>query len=359
MGASSIIRQSDIAGVPPRADHIHASYPLFDWLRFALASIVALGHERIITLPWAGNFAVQVFFALSGWLIGGILLRTPRSGLPGFFFNRATRIWIPYFTAVAVLYATALVKDGWAPRFAQFLFYDVTFTHNWFIEKTPSVLAQMPMQGTGAGFWSICVEEQFYLAAPLALLLLPGGRHPLLWVVIAAVACLSGGWYGSISLGVLAAVLRARHGDWHLRTIARAAFAAIVALFAVTMAIRPDLYGALVPACAIAIVMLTAIGGARSATGEFFGGVAFPLYLYHWVGVFGANAIERVAHVALPAPGWVAYAIAVAFACGAYVAIDGTVMTRRSRYFTVARGRALGIIAYALYTVGIVGGLRA
>jgi peptidoglycan/LPS O-acetylase OafA/YrhL len=48
-------------------------------------------------IPWdtAANLAVQIFFALSGWLIGGILLRTDVQDLPRFYFNRATRIWIP------------------------------------------------------------------------------------------------------------------------------------------------------------------------------------------------------------------------------------------------------------------------
>ena len=84
-----------------------ASFPLFDWLRFVLASVVALGHGGVIEWEYSGYLAVQVFLALSGWLIGGILLETPREGLPRFFFNRATRIWIPYGIAVLLLYGVA------------------------------------------------------------------------------------------------------------------------------------------------------------------------------------------------------------------------------------------------------------
>ncbi len=343
------------ASVGKRDDH--ASFPLFDWLRFALASIVALGHENIITIPWAGNFAVQVFFALSGWLIGGILLRTDAAGIPKFFFNRATRIWIPYFISVAVLYGFAFAKEGAGARFAEFLFYDLTFTHNWFIDKIPAVVAQMPMNGTGAGFWSICVEEQFYLAAPIVLVLFPWGRQPLLWVAIAALACVSGGWYGSISLGVLAAVLNLRHGNWHLRTLPQAAFVAIIAIFAAVVVIDPGLYTIIVPFCAISIVMLCAVDGARSPVGQFAGGIAFPLYLYHWVGIFVINAIARYAGVTFPSSGLAAYAVAVGAAAVAYVAIDRVVMDRRAPYFTRARGRALGVIAYSLLAVGIIGGL--
>src|SRR4051794_24080006 len=64
------------------------SFPLFDWLRFILASAVALSHEGILRWQFAGNFAVQVFFALSGWLIGGILLRAEFKRLPHFYYNR-------------------------------------------------------------------------------------------------------------------------------------------------------------------------------------------------------------------------------------------------------------------------------
>jgi peptidoglycan/LPS O-acetylase OafA/YrhL len=70
-----------------------AGYPIFDWLRFVLASIVALDHVDLIAhSEITGNLAVQVFFSLSGWLIGGILLNSRFEQLPRFFFNRATRI---------------------------------------------------------------------------------------------------------------------------------------------------------------------------------------------------------------------------------------------------------------------------
>ncbi|MFL6720590.1 MAG: acyltransferase family protein, partial [Sphingomonas sp.] len=192
------------------------SFPLFDWLRFVLASSVALSHEGVLRWQFAGNFAVQVFFALSGWLIGGILLKTKFSELPRFYYNRGTRIWIPYVFAVAAIYGLSAVRDPLTVHYFKFLFYDLTFTHNWFIPKIASVIATMPLKGTGTHFWSISVEEQFYLAAPLLIVLLPFGRSIIFWVLIAAFANLSQSWYGSISLGVLAAVVRLKVGDWQL-----------------------------------------------------------------------------------------------------------------------------------------------
>jgi peptidoglycan/LPS O-acetylase OafA/YrhL len=58
------------------------SYPLLDWLRFVLAVAVVLSHGGAIVWNEAGNFAVQVFFALSGWLIGGILVAGEIKNLP-------------------------------------------------------------------------------------------------------------------------------------------------------------------------------------------------------------------------------------------------------------------------------------
>jgi hypothetical protein len=59
-------------------DHVqsHKHYPAFDYLRIVLAIVVAVGHSGLIVWEPAGNYSVQVFFALSGWLIGGILLRS-------------------------------------------------------------------------------------------------------------------------------------------------------------------------------------------------------------------------------------------------------------------------------------------
>src|SRR5450759_3071605 len=106
-------------------------YPWFDWLRLALAAMVLLSHEGLIEFwPQAGNFAVQVFFALSGWLIGGLLFNLPRHELPRFFFNRALRIWCPYFFALGLLVAVSLLREPVTPKWTEFVFYDATSVYN-------------------------------------------------------------------------------------------------------------------------------------------------------------------------------------------------------------------------------------
>jgi len=330
------------------------SFPLFDWLRFVLASAVALTHAQVITWEPAGNFAVQVFFALSGWLIGGILLRSGPRDLPRFYFNRGTRIWIPYVLAVAAIYLLGAGRDGTNGNFFDFLFFDLTFTHNWFIEKIPEVTHTMPLEGTGSHFWSISVEEQFYLAAPLLIVFASVGRNLGFWIAIALAACLSGSWYGSISLGVLAAVAQQRFGDWHCGY--RWLFALIVGSCAAAVLLNPEIYPWVAPPAAIAIVLATAAPGRRSAIGEFFGGVSYPLYLYHWMGVFAANALASRVELDALVIGAAAYVIAVIVGATAYMAVDRNVLRWRRGGYTHIRGVAFSTTAYLLLITGIIGG---
>ena len=169
-------------------------YPAFDYLRIGLAIIVAAapGHAGLITWEHSGTYAVQVFFALSGWLIGGILLRSTPRDLPRFYFNRATRIWIPYFVAIALLFTASVTKDRHIADWFELFFYDITFVYNfWGLERV--AVLQAPLAATGNHFWSICAEEQFYLFAPCLITLIPAkvGREIWFWAFMSTVALAS------------------------------------------------------------------------------------------------------------------------------------------------------------------------
>jgi peptidoglycan/LPS O-acetylase OafA/YrhL len=337
-----------------------AGYPIFDWLRFVLASIVALGHAELIThSEIAGNLAVQVFFSLSGWLIGGILLNSRLKQLPRFFFNRATRIWLPYFFAVGALYALSAVREPVTARWLEFLYYDVTFTHNWFSLRPDAVqaLSEMPLKGTGNGFWSISVEEQFYLIAPLIIVAVKFGRSPLLWVLISAIL-----WFfqltdfASISLGVLAATTQRLHGNLHLRTWLIAVLVGICLMSLLTLTTISYALGA--PFFAISVVLLCARPGYRHSIGMFAGAISYPMYLNHWMGAFLISGIaKRVDWLAQPATGLLSYALGVAAGALAYLMIDRMVMANRSKFYSPMVGRTLAAVAYTLVLLGMLGGL--
>ena len=346
----------DNASTNPEARKL-SSYPLFDWLRFILASIVALAHAKVIGGgETTANLAVQVFFALSGWLIGGILLQTLRAELPRFFFNRATRIWLPYFFAILALYALSALRDPLSLRWLEFLFYDVTFTHNWFSLRPDPLLAfaQMPLNGTGNHFWSIAVEEQFYLLAPLIIVVIGFGRKPIFWVI--AVLFLFAFHvvdFPSICLGVFAAILKQKYGDWHLRPRAILGLG-VAAVLSFVVLINIAYYSFAAPVFSVVIVLIAARPGPRLPLGIFAGGISYPMYLNHWMGAFVAHGIvKRVDFLPPLAEGLLSYFGGVLAGITAYLIVDRIVMASRDAYYFPALGYSLGVAAYFLVSCGL------
>lgn len=331
-------------------------FPAFDWLRFVLASAVVMDHSGWQFWEHGGNFAVQTFFALSGWLIGSILLSITAVDLPRFFFNRATRIWIPYFFAVTAIYSLAFLKGMDIPHFAKALFYDLTFTHNWFVH--PDVISNLPLDGTNRHFWSIAVEEQFYLAAPLFMMFVPYGKTASMWIVVSVLAMMfAPGWYAAISLGVLAAALRKESGAWHLAPMVRASLATIVICSGIILANQPEAYEMLAPFAAISIVLLLAVEGNRHKLGIFAGGMSYPFYLNHWIGIFFMNLVAKTLGVHIPLQPLLAYLVSFAACSVIYFAIDYNIQRYRSAFFDKSIGKILAANAYTLCAAGVIGGL--
>lgn len=330
------------------------SYPLLDWLRFFLASVVVLGHQGLrFPEPINGSLAVAIFLALSGWLIGGILIASDLRDLSRFFYNRATRIWAPYFAAVAMLYCVAAVRQGIDKNWLRYLYYDVTFTHYTFV-RLPIDLISMPLRGTATHFWSISVEEQFYLVAPLVMLFLAKGKSIAAWLIITLALVLDNSVFAPIAAGVCAAILNRDQAI--AATPVRRRWAALVA----AMAFAGLLFWNIEPwrsVFAISLVITLTAPGRRGGLGLFAGGISYPLYLNHWMGAFVVNALSHyivefphALHVAA------SYVVSVVAAGIAWFIIDRQVMTWRDRLYTPTRGRVLGFGAYALVGTGIVGG---
>lgn len=106
-----------------------------------------------------GWFGVDVFFVLSGYLIGSELLRPVRDGeasnLVTFYIKRTFRI-LPVFWLVLAIYVfwpglreAPTMAPAW--RF-------VTFTMNWGLD--------VRVARSFSHAWSLCVEEHFYLILP-------------------------------------------------------------------------------------------------------------------------------------------------------------------------------------------------
>ncbi len=332
-------------------------YPFFDFLRITLATVVMLYHSGVLTWSQSGNLAVQVFFSLSGWLIGSILCSTQAADLPKFYFNRSARIWIPYFVGLTLLLGLGAWRDQVNLKWLEIAFYKTTFVYNIF--GTPQLaefVAQMPLKGTGSHFWSINAEEQFYLLSPLLLVILArfGGRSILTWLLIAAVA-----WYydiyTSIIFGVLAAVIRNQYPEFFDFKLVRAAGCATAIIAALAIYAGYD-YFSLVPFLAIGVVITLAVSGKRNRVGTFLGGISYPLYLNSWVGFFATNFVlskfglkETVFSTLL---GIIAsYAVASAH----YLYIDKRVSGIRDAVYTEKLGIAVMVTGYVLVVAGIAG----
>ncbi len=144
-----------------------------------IAAQGGLGHQLDLALD-AGWIGVQLFFVLSGFLITGILLDTrDRAGyFRGFFARRVLRIFPLYYAVLLVAFvvipAVTSVPAGHGDHQVWLWCYLSNFA-----------------QPLGHGepslphFWSLAVEEQFYLVWPLVVYL--AGRRGVIAVALAMV----------------------------------------------------------------------------------------------------------------------------------------------------------------------------
>ena len=147
--------------------------PGLDGLRACSIVEVMVSHLAITNrLPWIpafivallgirGGWGVTVFFVISGFLITHLLVleetRSGRISLGAFYARRALRILPPALAYLAVVAVAAFA--GWVRVTPTDLLSSVFFFRN---------LTQSPDLYT-AHFWSLSIEEQFYLCWPLTL----------------------------------------------------------------------------------------------------------------------------------------------------------------------------------------------
>ncbi len=144
-----------------------------DHLRALAIIIVFVYHYNIFAQPaglydWLGHWGwtgVDLFFVLSGYLIGGQLFSRLAKDQPvsygEFYFKRSLRILPAYFFVLALY----LIFPGFKER-SQLppVWKMLTFTQNFGLD--------IANQGAFSHAWSLCIEEQFYLLLPLLIIAL-------------------------------------------------------------------------------------------------------------------------------------------------------------------------------------------
>ena len=123
-----------------------------------------------------GGFAVSVFFLLSGYLIASLLigehLRTGTISLRQFYIRRTLRIFPAMYAALIACWVLTSLHVLRGPLRLGAAVLNLLYLQNY----TRWVMLVKGVDGSyipGTGqFWSLCIEEHFYLLFPLLLLLL-------------------------------------------------------------------------------------------------------------------------------------------------------------------------------------------
>jgi peptidoglycan/LPS O-acetylase OafA/YrhL len=227
---------------------------------------------------WLG---VDLFFVLSGYLITRILVesRGTRTYFRDFWWRRALRI-LPVYLAVLVVFAFAYGIHGYERWFLMCLTFCMNFAG----------VGGVPHPDGGGPFWSLAVEEQFYLIWPFVVLFAP--RRVLVGLATALVVVEPVARYFTVAhLGPDAFDLTWCRSDG-------LALGALVALWATTPAAQRLRPATVVAAFACISVVAFAIAGVRVDP------LGNALRIEEVVPLFAAAAVAAIAWSDAPALGF-------------------------------------------------------
>jgi peptidoglycan/LPS O-acetylase OafA/YrhL len=288
----------------------------------AIASVLVY-HIWPSLIP-GGYVGVDVFFVISGYLITGSLLKefdsTGDISITGFYARRIRRL-LPAATLVSISVALTIPifpQAQWSD-IASSLLASALYVQNWFLAAQAVDYLADDARGPMNHFWSLSVEEQYYIIWPLILL-------PVLKLAMKAAFSprVTFGWFVGIiaamslaysiyltpldpgpayfatttrvwelALGGLLAVLQGKYliSD-RQRTLL--GFAGVCSIVVACVAYRDTTefpgYTALLPTMGSAAVILsngvTAPWSARKVLSskifQHFGDISYSLYLWHW-----------------------------------------------------------------------------
>ena len=159
--------------------------PALDGLRTVAVYLVVLFHS---VLSWmrGGFIGVDLFFVLSGFLVTNVMLAEHRTTgsiqLRRFYARRVRRLLPAALIAIVIICILASVVE---PRLVAMSFVNdarssLLYVANWnFLGASTNYFADDVNKSPFLHFWSLAIEEQFYFAFPLLLVVLTKFAQPL------------------------------------------------------------------------------------------------------------------------------------------------------------------------------------
>lgn len=336
-----------------------------DGIRGAAALAVVVAHyfgevehgTRALAFGWLG---VDVFFVLSGFLIGSIILQQHErpNFFKSFYLRRAARI-IPVYAIVCVLTliaASLTAGHAWSDHPFGGSVY-ATFGTNF---------AMTAWGGGGTWLkptWTLDVEEQFYLVLPLLIYFTPRRWLPaflaVLWssalllrIVLAPInemaaltllPCRSDLLLSGVGIALLNHEFDLSRSVFALRVGALAALASTFLVVLVWSSSILTTWGESLVGVWVAAFLLAVVNGApearhfRSRVLGWFGSISYALYLVHQpiAGVLhgvllgGAPDVGNGAQISVTL---LSTAVSVGFAAGSWKWLEGPVLSRARAY---------------------------
>ncbi len=160
------------------------------WLHFPKGIFYDTIQKAISFNHYGGPLAVRFFFTLSGFLITYLMFeekeRNGNFNIINFYIRRALRIWPIYFISLIIGFVVYPLLLEWQ----HIKFHEVSnpVFFSLFLANFDVMYHHHPINGLLGLQWSVAVEEQFYLLAPLFFLLLSKKIFPWFQLILISIS---------------------------------------------------------------------------------------------------------------------------------------------------------------------------
>lgn len=321
MDISKLATSALPATTPPR--RLSQYRPDVDGLR-AIAVLLVIAFHLDIAPITGGFIGVDVFFVISGYLFGALVIAQISSRSFNYKNYLMRRLWRlgPAATVVTALTSAGalyLLSPPDIPRMLKSALHSLAGASNVRFWREADYFDEAAITKPLLHTWSLAVEFQFYLAFPLAvaifLFLVPKPKRLLVGALLLVVSfALSVAWVSvapagayflpparmfEFGIGVMVSQLRFdRLGD---RTTTLLRFTGLTVILACSLAYRPSTsfpgFAALLPTFGAALVIVSgertpAASVLSSKVLTYIGKISYSLYLVHWPLIVFATTVR-------------------------------------------------------------------